>query len=93
MYDLTTHVLAVTADLVRLADPVEGPDPEDVKAGWGAFAIFIGLCLMVAFLGWALTKQLKRVDRAKAAGVFGDDVEPTDADTTDNKAGTTPPSA
>lgn len=43
--------------LVPLVD--ETPADNDVVAGWGAFGIFIALCLVVAFLGWSLTKHLK----------------------------------
>ncbi len=58
----------------------EGPAPEDVKAGWVAFVVFIGLILAVAFLGFSLVKQLRKAQAAKDAGVYGDPpVGPTDA--------------
>ena len=53
---------------------VEGPDPEDVKAGPIAFVIFIGLILAVVFLGFSLVKQLRKAQAAKDAGVYGDSV-------------------
>ncbi|MBF4163561.1 hypothetical protein [Nocardioides acrostichi] len=59
--------------LVRLADPI--PDDNDVKAGWGAFALFIGLFVVVGLLGWSLTKQLRKADDAKRRGVYGDEPE------------------
>ena len=68
--------------VVRLAD--ETPKPEDVKAGWTAFAIFLLLALAVVVLGFSLTKQLRRAQAAKDAGVYGDEpaTEPeTDTDT------------
>ena len=43
---------------VRFVD--ETPEPEDVKAGWGAFAIFLLLIGAVVVLGFSLTKQLQR---------------------------------
>lgn len=49
------------------------PAPADVKAGWGAFGIFLALALAVAFLGWSLVKQLKKTERNAEAGVFGED--------------------
>jgi hypothetical protein len=56
--------------LVRAAtDPV--PAPNDVKAGWVAFAVFIGLALAVTLLGISLTRHLKKVRRNAEAGVFG----------------------
>ncbi|GAA4116083.1 hypothetical protein GCM10022215_15550 [Nocardioides fonticola] len=73
MHDLAIHALTSLAQVVvHLADD-EGPDPADVKAGWGALGIFVLLCATVAFLGYSLTKQLKKVDRAKADGVFGEE--------------------
>ena len=50
----------------------KGPEPEDVKAGWIAFAVFIGLILAVVFLGISLVKQLRKAQAAKDAGVYGD---------------------
>lgn len=54
--------------VVALAD--ESPEPEDVKAGWVAFGVFILLILAVAFLGWSLVKQLRKVDAAEEAGLY-----------------------
>jgi hypothetical protein len=48
----------------------EVPKDEDVKAGWLAFAIFIGLILAVAFLGFSLVKQLRKADAAEEAGLY-----------------------
>jgi hypothetical protein len=49
------------------------PEPEDVKAGWGAFGIFLALIAAVAFLGFSLVKQLRKAQAAKDAGVYGDE--------------------
>ncbi len=67
--ELVVH-LAPVLDLVRLTDEV--PEPEDVKAGWGALAIFAGMALAVALLGWSLTRQLRKVERGRRTGVYGD---------------------
>ncbi len=70
------NALAVSVILL-LSD--EAPKPEDVKAGWTAFAVFIGLILAVAFLGWSLVRQLRKAQRARDAGVYGDEpVRPED---------------
>lgn len=58
----------VLAAVVTFAD--ESPEPEDVKAGWLAFGVFILLILAVAFLGWSLVKQLRKVDAAEEAGLY-----------------------
>ncbi|MGN6252001.1 MAG: hypothetical protein ACTHNS_09345 [Marmoricola sp.] len=46
------------------------PAPNDVKAGWGAFGIFILLGLAVAFLGWSLSRQLKKAQRSADEGRY-----------------------
>jgi hypothetical protein len=46
------------------------PEDEDVVAGWTAFAVFALLILAVVFLGFSLTKQLKKADRAEEAGLY-----------------------
>ena len=46
--------------LARIAE--EGPDPEDVKAGWLGFAVFLLLAVAVGFLGFSLRKHLRKVD-------------------------------
>jgi hypothetical protein len=46
------------------------PEPEDVKAGWTAFAIFLLLAAAVAFLGLSLFKHLKKAQAAQDAGVY-----------------------
>ena len=62
------QVLTVLPQVLSFADQV--PEDNDVKAGWLAFAIFIGLILAVAFLGWSLVKQLRKVDAAEEAGLY-----------------------
>ena len=57
--------------LVRLED--ETPKPEDVKAGWTAFVVFLLLLAAVVVLGFSLSKQLRKAQAAKDAGVYGDE--------------------
>jgi ABC-type sulfate transport system permease component len=64
---------AVVGLVLALAD--EAPKPEDVTAGWTAFAIFLLLAAAVALLGFSLVKQLRKAQAAKDAGVYGDDPE------------------
>lgn len=70
--------LYVVAARILADDPV--PKDNDVVAGWAGFAVFIGLAIAVALLGWGLTKQLKRTEANRKAGAFGpvDDEEPAD---------------
>ena len=72
MIDLLTNQAAhpVVALTLRLAD--EAPQPEDVKAGWTAFVIFLLLGLAVVLLAVSLVKQLRKAQAAKDAGVYGD---------------------
>jgi hypothetical protein len=66
------HLLTVVPDLLPLVTSLvdDVPDDEDVKAGWVAFAIFIGLVLAVAFLGFSLVKHLRRAQATEDAGLF-----------------------
>lgn len=64
---------ALVLMLLRLEEhsPAEkGPDPNDVVAGWTAFAIFGLLILAVAVLGFSLTKHLKRAAVSEQEGRF-----------------------
>ncbi len=54
--------------VVRVAE--QAPEDEDVVAGWTAFLIFGLLIAAVAFLGFSLTKQLRKVDEAEEAGLY-----------------------
>lgn len=56
------------------------PEPENVKAGWTAFGIFLGGVATVALLGWSLTKQLRKVEDARQRGVYGEPEEQADAE-------------
>lgn len=71
-----TAVPQVLSYVVALVDEV--PEAKDVKAGWLAFAIFIGLILAVAFLGFSLVKQLRKAEAAEEAGLYDpSDKKPT----------------
>src|SRR5688500_12584955 len=62
------------------------PEPEGVKAGWTAFAIFLLLAVAVAFLGRSLFKHLRKVEAAQEAGVYdGDTRAERDGDTLDER--------
>jgi hypothetical protein len=54
--------------LIVWADKV--PDPNDVTAGWVAFGVFIALIVAVAFLGFSLTRHLRRANDNAERGVF-----------------------
>jgi hypothetical protein len=54
------------------------PEPEDVKAGWTAFAIFLLLVAAVAFLGLSLVKHLRKAQAAQQAGAYGPDEDSAD---------------
>lgn len=69
MSTLVTGSVALVFWMVSWADPT--PEDKDVKAGWGAFFIFLGLALAVAFLGWSLVRQLRKARANADAGAFG----------------------
>jgi hypothetical protein len=80
---LTGPVLSpVLPFVLSLVD--ESPEPEDVKAGWTAFAVFLLLAAAVVFLGFSLVKQLRKAQSAKDAGVYGDAPEDASAEKPEN---------
>lgn len=62
--------LYALATYVTLLDPA--PQKEDVKAGWGAFGIFMLMAVAVALLGWSLTRHLRKTKENAAMGAFGE---------------------
>jgi len=54
--------------IVAGADRV--PAADDVKAGWGAFALFIALAIAVALLGWSMSRHLRKAKANAEAGAF-----------------------
>lgn len=77
---MDTFVITL-AGFVGYADPA--PAAEDVKAGWGAFTVFLLMAVAVALLGWSLVRHLRKTQSNADLGVFGpEDV----SDTTENDA-------
>ena len=62
----------MTALVVLAASSDPRPDDNNVVAGWVGFAVLIALIIVVVFILRSFTKQLKKVDRARDEGVFGD---------------------
>jgi hypothetical protein len=65
-------VLAAVPSLVE-----EGPAPEDVKAGWLGFTVWIALVVAVAVLALSLRKHLKRVNFEEEPDAAGTDEQRT----------------
>ena len=76
MTPLLLDIATVLMDAPAPGGIEQGPEPEDVKAGWTAFAIFFGLCGVVALLCWSFVHRIRNAKQAKDAGVYGD--EPAD---------------
>jgi hypothetical protein len=66
---MTTVVLFVTG-VLALVDKT--PNANDVKAGWTAFAVFLGLGVAVVLLGMSLSRHLKKARASADRGVFDD---------------------
>ncbi len=63
---------ALLLTIMALDEKKSPPEANDVVAGWTAFWIFLGLIVAVALLCWSLVVQLRKVNKAKDAGVYGD---------------------
>jgi len=72
MGSMTTVVLFVTG-VLALVDKT--PNANDVKAGWTAFAVFVGLGLAVVLLGMSLSRHLKKARNSAERGVFDEGPE------------------
>jgi len=59
------------AVLAATSDP--RPDDNNVVAGWVGAVVLVALVIAVVFILRSLTKQLKKVDAAQEAGVYGED--------------------
>ena len=66
-------ILATVPQLLVLAASQEGPAPEDVKAGWLGFGVWLALAAAVVLLAFSLVKQLKKVN-------FDDGSDPTEGE-------------
>jgi len=63
-----TQAMTLVSLVARVAE--QAPEDDDVVAGWTAFAVFGLLIVAVVFLGFSLTKQLRKADRAEEAGLY-----------------------
>lgn len=66
---------AVMMALTTLAEDVVPEDNDVVAGGWGAF-FFVALIAATALLMFSFTKQLRKAQAAKDAGVYGDEPTP-----------------
>lgn len=73
--------------LIRLTNelPEDGPAPEDVKAGWLGFAVWLLLVVAVVLLCFSFVKQLRKAQAAKDAGLYGDEPAAADEKSEDNE--------
>jgi hypothetical protein len=71
--------------LAAASDP--RPEENNVVAGWVGFAVMIGLIIAVVFILRSFTQQLKKVNAARDAGVYGDAPRSDASEATDGSAG------
>jgi hypothetical protein len=67
---MSTLVVALTA-LAPLADKV--PSEDEIGTGWIYLVVFLLLAAAVTFLGFSLSKHLRKARSNAEAGVFDDD--------------------
>ena len=65
---LPPTIHAAAALVATATDKV--PQENDVKAGWLALFLFLGLIAAVALLCWSFVRQLRKVNAAKEAGLY-----------------------
>lgn len=65
------HELLIQVASLPLADALDPiPEAADVKAGWTAFAIFLLLFGAVVVIGFSMSKQFKRANQSREAGLL-----------------------
>ena len=79
----------MNAVMVVLAG-VAGRQDTDTAAGPTAFIVFVLFGVAVALLGWSLTRQLRKAQRAKDAGVYGDPPAPREEPPAEDSPGRAP---
>ena len=67
-------LLTALAGLAPLADKV--PTEDEIGTGWIYLVVFLLLAAAVTFLGFSLTKHLRKVRANAEQGVFGQDTRP-----------------
>jgi hypothetical protein len=74
---LVLHVTDLVSGFVALAD--KPPSEDDIGTGFAYLVVFLLLAAAVAFLGFSLSKQLRKTRANAEAGVFGskDDDRPS----------------
>jgi hypothetical protein len=78
-----TAVVATVTDTVLLAAQ-QAPEPEDVKAGWLGFGVWLGLVVAVVLLCFSFVRQLRKVNfEEKDTADTADGAETAEADERD----------
>jgi hypothetical protein len=77
----------MTAFVVLAATSDPRPEDNNVVAGWVGAVVLVALVIAVVFILRSFTKQLKKVDAARDAGVYGDE----DVETGESQQSETPP--
>ncbi len=76
MFPELVHAVEALTLVLTSASVDDVPEPEDVKAGWTAFAMFLIGCAAVALIGWSLYRKLKGADERREARARGELDEP-----------------
>jgi hypothetical protein len=71
MSALALHVTHLTSGFAALADKT--PTEDQIGTGFAYLVLFVLLVGAVAFLGFSLSKQLRKTRANAEAGVFGTD--------------------
>jgi hypothetical protein len=71
MSALVLHVTDLVSGFAVLVD--KPPSEDDIGTGFAYLVVFVLLAAAVAFLGFSLSKQLRKTRANAEAGVFGKD--------------------
>ncbi|WP_110239541.1 hypothetical protein [Nocardioides gilvus] len=67
---LDPSLISSFLDLADISEPV--PEDSEVKAGYVALFLWLGMAVAVGLLGWSLIRQFRKTAISKAKGLYGD---------------------
>lgn len=68
---------AILSTILSATDaPRPVPEDSEVRAGYVALFLWLGMCVAVALLGWSLVRQFRKTSAADEAGLYDEPERP-----------------
>jgi len=76
MYTLLFPLVSAMGAVMSTLDPM--PEDEDIKAGYVALFLWLGLLAVIGLLGWSMVRHLRTSESNRKAGLYPGDPAETD---------------